>query len=53
MTWQQLKDMIDENRKAAEAETTITECPECCYTGLKENKNKELSCPICGWTNRR
>lgn len=55
MTWQQLKEIIDENRKSAEEEASqpIGECPNCAFNELKENKDKVLSCPICGWTGRR
>lgn len=54
MAWQQLKDMADENRKAAEEETKpITECPQCGFNELKENQYKTLHCPICGWTGGR
>jgi rubrerythrin len=55
MGWQQLKQAIDANRKEAEDEASqpITECPECGFNELKENKNKALLCPICGWTGRR
>jgi predicted RNA-binding Zn-ribbon protein involved in translation (DUF1610 family) len=53
MGFQQLKSMIEENRKAAEQAKEISECPECGFNGLKQNSKKELLCPICGWTNRR
>jgi len=55
MTWEQLKQINAENKKIAEQESMkeITECPECGWTVLKENKNQQLHCPICGWTNRR
>lgn len=55
MGFEQLKNMIDENRKAAEEEATkpITECPQCSFNELKENKSKTLHCPICGWTGGR
>lgn len=55
MGYQQLKEIADENRKTAENEATqpISECPDCGFNGLKENSNKDLHCPICGWTGRR
>ena len=45
MGWQQLKEIIDESRKAAEEEAArpLTECPECCYTGLNQNQNSHKS----------
>ena len=55
MGYQQLKEMIDQNRKEAEEEKTrpITKCPDCDFPSLKENKSKALCCPICGWTGGR
>jgi len=53
MTWQQLKNIIDENRAEAEKPKKTSNCPECGFTQLKENKDKVLLCPICGWTGRR
>ena len=55
MAWDELRQIIKENARAAEEEKSrpITECPECGWQGLKQNKNKELLCPICKWTERR
>jgi len=55
MTWQQLKEILDENQKIVEEEKTksITQCPECGFNELRENKEEDLLCPICGWTGRR
>ncbi len=52
MSYEQLKTILDENRKIArdeEAEPT-TKCPDCAYVPLKENKDGLKHCPICGWT---
>lgn len=55
MAWDELRQIIRENARAAEDENNrpITHCPECGWTGLKQNKSKELLCPICKWTDRR
>jgi rubrerythrin len=51
MGYQQLKEILDENRRIAEqeAQKPITECPECGFVPLKENRKGEKLCPICGW----
>lgn len=55
MGWQQLKEIINENKKIGEEEKLqpIVECPECGFMPLKEDTNKDLLCPICGWEGRR
>lgn len=55
MGWQQLKEILENNREetAEEKAREITECPNCGFNELKENKNKDLCCPICGWTGGR
>lgn len=50
MSWEQLKNILDENRITEEEETTS--CPQCAYVPLKENERGEKCCPICGWRGR-
>ena len=51
MGFEQLKNIIEENRKQAEIDRedamNPTECPDCVWN-LSENSKGELSCPICG-----
>jgi rubrerythrin len=51
MTWQQLKEIQDENKKEQEKKK-ITECPECLFP-LRENEHGDLLCPICGWSGNK
>ena len=54
MSWEQLKTILDENREIARREEVepITQCPECAFVPLKENKRGNKCCPICGWKGR-
>jgi uncharacterized Zn finger protein (UPF0148 family) len=54
VTWQQLKDILKENQKDQEEvqRGKITQCPECDFP-LRENKDRELLCPICGWRGNK
>jgi rubrerythrin len=52
MTWQQLKDIIDESKKEEVTKGKITECPECGFM-LRENEHGDLLCPICGWSGNK
>lgn len=51
MGFEQLKNIIDENRKQAEIDReeamNPTECPDCAWEFDINSKN-EKSCPICG-----
>lgn len=51
MSWDKLKEIIDANRTQAleDKMKPITECPNCGFAPLKENKNGIKLCPICGW----
>lgn len=51
MGWEQLLQIIKENRRLEEAEkmAPITSCPECAYIPLRENSKGEKLCPMCGW----
>jgi len=49
MTWQQLKEIKEENR---EEKKEITSCPECDFP-LRENKHRDLLCPFCGWRGKK
>jgi uncharacterized Zn finger protein (UPF0148 family) len=49
MTWQQLKE-IKEERESAKPQDNL--CPECLFP-LRENKDRELLCPMCGWRRKK
>lgn len=54
MSWDQLKAILKENREIAQeaAATPGTKCPDCAFVPLRENKNGQKLCPICGWRGR-
>ncbi len=53
MGYEQLKAIIEQNRKEAEAEARkpVTQCPQCSYIPLKINSRGEKLCVICGWAS--
>jgi rubrerythrin len=55
MGWQQLSSILKESREESReaASEKVTKCPECDFTGLKENSKRELLCPICGWRGNK
>ena len=53
MGWEQLRQILEDNRKQAEDEAVkeIVQCPRCAYIPLKTNSRGEKLCPVCLWTN--
>jgi uncharacterized protein with PIN domain len=54
MSFNQLLEIIKDNRKIAEdekAKTDFANCPECSFP-LTENSKGEKLCRICGWRSR-
>ena len=53
MSYEQLKNMIEQSRKEAEeqAKKPITQCPQCAYVPLKVNSRGQKLCPICNWSD--
>jgi len=54
MSWNKLKQILDDNRRIIEEEKDkeINQCPECAYVPLKMNKHGVKLCPMCGWKGR-
>jgi len=53
MGWEQLRQILQENREELGNEKNkITLCPECLFP-LRENQKGDLLCPICGWRGKK
>jgi uncharacterized Zn finger protein (UPF0148 family) len=55
MSWDELKTILDENRRLCEEEkmAPLTLCPECSYPLQENSKTGQKGCPVCGWAGYR
>jgi rubrerythrin len=52
MGWEQLKEIQKEQEKENAKPQDKSVCPDCAFP-VRENENRELLCPICGWRGNK